>query len=568
MRGAKRFLAVLLAAIAALATSPCEADIASSKHNLSATGPGTVKATGETQICVFCHAPHNSSPSAPLWNRRDPGSTYTPYTSSTAKAIAGQPTGASLTCLSCHDGTIALGELLSRSKSVTMSGGVTTMPAGNSNLGTDLSDDHPVSITYNSALAAARNGELVNPATLTGRVKLDNRGQLQCTSCHDPHDNSSGKFLVMPNTASALCMSCHVKTGWSGSDHRLSGATWKGTGTNPWTHTSGTTVAANACESCHRPHSAGGRKGLLNYAAEETNCTTCHNGNVAAKNVSAEFNKISIHPIAATTGVHDMAEPGVIQSRHVECADCHNPHAAKNTPVGTLPGSLAEVRGISIAGTEVKPAVAEYQLCFRCHADSAGKPPGRTTRQIAQNNTRLEFDPGNPSFHPVAGIGRNTNVPSLLAPWTTTSTMKCSDCHNNNSGPGAGGTGPKGPHGSAFAPLLERQYVTTDRTTESAANYALCYKCHNRATIIGGGGGFREHKKHVVDERTPCNVCHDPHGVSATQGNPTNNSKLINFDTSVVTPNSAGLLKFVSTGTNKGSCYMRCHGANHNPETY
>lgn len=563
-----RTIAVFALLTCTLLATPCRADIVSTKHNLSASGPGSVRATGESQVCVFCHAPHNSSPSAPLWNRRDPGSTYTPYTSSTAKAVAGQPTGASLTCLSCHDGTIALGELLSRAKSVAMSGGVTTMPAGNSNIGTDLSDDHPVSISYTSALAAARNGELANPSTLTGKVKLDGSGRLQCTACHNPHDNSNGKFLVMPNTASALCVSCHLKNGWNGSDHKLSSATWRGTGTNPWTHTSGTTVAENACESCHRPHSAGGRKGLLNYAAEETNCINCHNGNVAAKNVSAEFNKISIHPIAATTGVHDMAEPAVIQSRHVECADCHNPHAAKSTPVGTLPGSLADVRGVSIGGTEVKPATAEYQVCFRCHADSTGKPPGRTARQIVQNNTRLEFDPGNPSFHPVAGIGRNTNVPTLLAPWTTTSTMKCSDCHNNNAGPGAAGTGPKGPHGSTFAPLLERQYVTTDRTTESATNYALCYKCHNRTTLIGGGGGFREHKKHIVDERTPCNVCHDPHGVSATQGNASNNSKLINFDTSVVTPNSAGLLKFVSTGTNKGSCYMRCHGANHNPETY
>lgn len=545
----------------------CQADVASTKHNLSVSGPGTVKATAESQICIFCHTPHNSSPSAPLWNRRDPGNTYTPYTSSTAKATAGQPTGASLTCLSCHDGTIALGDLLSKTTRVSMVGGVTTLPAGNSNLETDLSDDHPVSIAYTTALAAARNGELVDPSTLTGKVRLDNRGQLQCTSCHDPHDNTNGKFLTVPNTASALCVSCHAKSGWNSSDHKLSNATWKGIGTNPWPHSTGTTVAANACESCHRPHSAGGRKGLLNTLSEEGNCNPCHNGNVASKNVQGEFNKISIHPIAATMGVHDMAEAATIQSRHVECADCHNPHAS-NGNTGSLPGSLAGVRGVSIGGTEIKSVTSEYQLCFRCHADSTGKPAPRTTRQIAQNNTRLEFDPGNPSFHPVAGVGRNSNVPSLIAPWTTASTMKCSDCHNNNAGPGAGGTGPKGPHGSSFSPLLERQYVTLDHTTESAANYALCYKCHNRATIIGSGGGFREHKRHIVDLKTPCNVCHDPHGVSAAQGNSTNNSKLINFDTSVVTPNSAGLLKFVSTGTNTGSCYLKCHGDNHNPENY
>jgi hypothetical protein len=66
----------------------------------------------------------------------------------------------------------------------------------------------------------------------------------------------------------------------------------------------------------------------------------------------------------------------------------------------------------------------------------------------------------------------------------------------------------------------------------------------------------------------PCNTCHDPHGISITQGNSTNNSKLINFNTSVVSPNSAGLLRYESTGTFSGRCYLSCHGMNHNPCTY
>jgi predicted CXXCH cytochrome family protein len=470
-------------------------------------------------------------------------------------------------CLSCHDGTIALGEVLSRKAAIAMSGGATTMPAGAGRLGTDLSDDHPVSIAYTSSLAAAR-GELANPATLTGRVRLDAAGRLQCTSCHDPHDDTNGKFLVMPNQASALCQSCHVKNYWPLSSHRLSTARWSGLAPNPWPHTGFTTVADNGCENCHRPHSAGGKKWLLNSAVEEDNCYSCHNGHVAPKNVQAEFTgKPSVHPVGSTTGVHDAAEPALVSGRHVECVDCHNPHAS-NTTNGALPGSLVGVRGIAISGTEANPATAEYQICFRCHADSTGKPAPRTVRQIAQTNTRLEFDTANPSYHPVAGPGRNANVPSLLAPWTVSSVMKCSDCHNNNAGPGAGATGPAGPHGSTFTPLLERQYVTTDRTPESAANYALCYKCHNRNIFLQDGGAFREHKKHIVDERTPCNVCHDPHGVSATQGNPTNNSKLVNFDTTVVTPSSSGRLQYISQGTNRGQCYLRCHGSNHNPFSY
>lgn len=549
-------------------TSLSMADITPTKHNLSVTGAGAIRSTTEKQICIFCHAPHNSTPSAPLWNRRDPGSNYLPYSSSTAMAHPGQPNGASLACLSCHDGTIALGDLVSQTLPVSMSSGVTVMPPGPSNLGTDLSDDHPVSFAYTSSLPTLHAGELVDPSALIGKVKLDASGRMQCTTCHDPHDNTNGQFLVMPNTASALCQTCHLKKDWNTSSHRLSNAGWNGSGLDPWLHTNATTVAGNACENCHRPHSAGGKKWLLNHQAEEANCTSCHNGNVAAKNIDAEFTgKPSIHPLTLNTGVHDAAESALAQTRHVECIDCHNPHAT-NSATGALPGSLAGVRGLSIGGSEVKTITAEYQLCFRCHADSPGMPASRTTRQIAQTNARLEFDTVNPAYHPIAGPGKNTNVPSLLPPWTVNSVMKCSDCHNNNTGPGAGGSGPKGPHGSTWAPLLERRYVTTDNTTESASNYDLCYKCHNRTSFIREGGAFKDHKKHVVDEKTPCNVCHDPHGISATQGNSTSNSKLINFDTSVVKPNSAGLLKYVSTGPNRGSCYLRCHGDNHNPESY
>ncbi len=556
-----------LALFALLLAAPAVAGLLSSKHNLSVSGPGSVKAVTESQACVFCHAPHNASPSAPLWNRSNPGSSYTPYTSSTSKARTGQPTGSSLNCLSCHDGTIALGEVQSRSTRIAMSGGATTMPAGNGNLGTDLSDDHPVSIAYDAALVAAKGGELADPATLTGKVKLDGSGQLQCTSCHDPHDDSKGKFLVMPNQGAALCQTCHLKSGWSASSHKLSTASWNGAGSNPWPHTNDKTVAAGACENCHRPHTAGGKKWLLNHAAEENNCYSCHNGSVARHNIQAEIvGKPSIHGVARTTGIHDASEAATIASRHVECNDCHNPHAS-NAAAGTLPGALAGVRGITAAGTEIKPATSEFQLCFRCHADSSNKPAPRTTRQIVQNNTRLEFATTNPSHHAVLGPGRNSNVPSLLPPWTTASTVKCSDCHNNNAGPGAGGTGPKGPHGSTYASLLERQYLTADRGTESAANYALCYKCHSRTSILGDKS-FKEHKKHIVDERTPCNACHDPHGVSGTQGNATNNSKLINFDTTINKPSSSGQLKFVSTGTNRGSCYLTCHGKNHNPLSY
>ena len=562
-----------LALALALAAPPAHDVISTTKHNLSTSGPGTRKSSSETEICLFCHAPHNTNPAGQLWNRRT-GATYTPYTSSTLKSTPGQPNGASMLCLSCHDGTIALGEVLNRASAIPMAGGVL---AGNPLLCTDLRDDHPVSFVYDAALAAAR-GELANPATLVkpSKVTVDASGRMQCTACHDPHDDTNGKFLTMANTASALCQTCHLKNYWTASDHKTSTKTWNGAGTDPWPHTTETTVAANACENCHRPHTAGGSRRLLNSATEEANCFTCHNANVAAKNIQTEFSKAYTHTVAGTTGVHDPVEAGVVPSatRHVECVDCHNPHAV-NATGGAMPGSLAGVRGINLANAEVNPSTAEYQICFRCHGDSTGQTGPYTPRQIVQNNKRLEFQTGNPSFHPVAGIGRSGTslMPSLNgmtlngSPLTATTVIKCTDCHNNNAGPGNGGTGPNGPHGSTNWRLLERTYVTADNTPESAANYALCYKCHSRTSILADAvGSFREHNVHVRGADIPCNICHDPHGISSAQGN-ARNGRLINFQTGIVTP-SNGNMYWERVGTNGGRCYLNCHGKNHNPLSY
>ena len=79
---------------------------------------------------------------------------------------------------------------------------------------------------------------------------------------------------------------------------------------------------------------------------------------------------------------------------------------------------------------------------------------------------------------------------------------------------------------------------------------------------------FTEHDKHVRGEDTPCNVCHDPHGISSTQGNSTNNSHLINFDTSIVSPRGNGDLRFEDQGEFAGTCYLVCHGEDHDNFNY
>ena len=531
-------------------------------HNLSVSGPGIVKANTETEICLFCHTPHNSRPVAPLWNRDDPGATYILYNSSTLQALPGQPAGASILCLSCHDGTIALGNIVSRPVDIDFSP-ITTMPPGTSNLTTDLSNDHPVSFSYTSALATA-DGQLKDPSSITPPVSLIS-GELQCTSCHDPHKNIYTDFLVATTQYSSICNSCHQRTYWTASTHSTSNHTWNGVSPDPWFHTPWTTVAQNACENCHNPHNSNGNPILMNFQPEENNCNDCHNGNAASKNISAQFAKTYRHNITNYLQVHDPNEPPYVTSMHVECTDCHNPHASNNT-TATAPnvnGFLLGVKGVNQAGIEVYPAQYSYEICYRCHAGSPGSPPSPTARVISQNNVRLEFATSNPSHHAVVGPGANPNVPSLIAPYTTSSIIYCTDCHASD------GTGsPKGPHGSIYPRILKRQYITADNTNESANAYALCYSCHSRSAIITEGGSFYYHKKHIIDEKTPCNACHDPHGISHTQGNSTNNSNLINFWTSIVTNSSGGQLKFEDQGLYHGRCYLTCHGENHNPLSY
>jgi predicted CXXCH cytochrome family protein len=398
---------------------------------------------------------------------------------------------------------------------------------------------------------------------LTGKVRIDHAGKMQCTSCHDPHDNQFGKFMVMNNAASALCLMCHDKTYWRDSVHNTSPAQWKSVGQNPWPYTPYTSVAANACANCHATHGAETGPRLLVFDTEEQNCERCHNGNVASTNVMQEFSKASIHPIRAYNGRHDPVEDLVDAQRHVECVDCHNPHASKSSPA-TAPsasGALAGVAGVNSERAVVDPITREYELCYRCHADSENRGTARVPRLTVETNTRLEFALGNKSYHPVEGAGKNLDMPSLIAPWTWGSLMYCTDCHNSDAGPGAGGSGPNGPHGSVHIPLLERNLTTTDYGDESATAYALCYKCHSRDSIMGDRS-FTKHHAHVADVKAACTTCHDSHGVAGV-------SHLINFNTTYVTPSSSGRREFIDgLSARQGSCYLTCHGKNHNPLSY
>lgn len=506
--------------------------------------------------CVFCHAPRSHSLSLGSWIADQPENILVyPYDRPSGETPPGRPDGASLTCLGCHDGTIALGDIVSRTKSTETARG---------NTRTDYSDGHPVSLPYEPSESDG-GSPLVSRNMLPEQVRLDEQGKIQCTTCHDPHDDTFGNFLVMEDSDKLLCMACHKISNWEMSAHNTAEAVWNGQGPDPWPFTgSRGTVAQHGCANCHTPHTAGDGRNLLNFSAEEDNCLGCHNGNVAQTNIIADLNKISHHPVVMATGVHEANEGAFISpaDRHVECVDCHNPHSARSPEDGRGLATVTSTAGIEIDGSETKTAVSEFEMCFRCHGNGPGRRAMPTPRVHDQSNVRLQFDTGNPSFHPVAGPGTNTDVPSLIAPLAENSTIKCSSCHSSDADSKLGGPGPNGPHGSIYSSLLIRNYQAGDLTPESPTAYALCYSCHDRSSILADES-FSEHRLHVVDNSAPCGACHDPHGISLTQGNSDSNTHLINFDSSIVLPNAADELRFEDRGSRAGACYLACHDSEH-----
>jgi hypothetical protein len=116
--------------------------------------------------------------------------------------------------------------------------------------------------------------------------------------------------------------------------------------------------------------------------------------------------------------------------------------------------------------------------------------------------------------------------------------------------------------------MLKAPYSTGDRIAESPTAYALCYQCHNRESLLGDES-FSEHRFHIVNEQTPCSVCHDSHGIDFAAGNDMNNAHLINFDISVVQPETeSALLQYEAFGSGAGSCTLRCHGKDHKGVVY
>lgn len=201
--------------------------ISGSAHDFSGTGwtgiaadPGDDATEGE--ICIVCHTPHSAdvTNNLPLWNHERSTVTWsTFYSSATLNASPGNPQGVSRLCLSCHDGSInvdAFGGTTPGTVNISVFGADRVI--GDQATG-DLSAEHPISFDYNSAQSA--DGGLYVSSTVTtlpGAPTIAEGmlvgGQMECSSCHDVHNNgdaTANNLLHVNNADSALCLTCHVK---------------------------------------------------------------------------------------------------------------------------------------------------------------------------------------------------------------------------------------------------------------------------------------------------------------------------------------------------------------------
>lgn len=228
-------------AVAAFAYAAGPNTIVGSNHDMTSNGYGDNTKT--TEICVYCHTPHNAARNVPLWNRVDP-SPQQLYNSATltteAKTATFSMDSVSAFCMSCHDGSTKVGAIKNLPTGAKGADALNPVAFGNAvtnyagigqakdvNGGFSLKNDHPIGFSYALAQAQDQVESKTGGLHTIAEVKVSfgesgsyqpffasTRGadQMECASCHRVHQpGTSYNFLRIENTGSALCLACHNK---------------------------------------------------------------------------------------------------------------------------------------------------------------------------------------------------------------------------------------------------------------------------------------------------------------------------------------------------------------------
>jgi len=423
-------------------------------------------------------------------------------------------------CLSCHTATI--------SKSSARPDGSTQVKAipfeGTPAERTSAYDSSPHGGTY--TVQSAYNGSGTNTFNAN------------CTKCHN--DNLDPKSGINAQI-STLKFGLHVSTNAA----MLS--------------TLGAPAGSEPLEEkfCHRCHSQ--TTDAIGGTAKPAAAKDWYNTATMSGRAEGIFSQQSMpygHKPGNYTGIHKTIEGESYSwnpagNRHVECADCHNPHSAGDsrgfdttgifaqpTIIGNLTDQtpLAGAWGIDVAAwpsawttpdpasayTKIEPVQYTWQVCLKCHSGYAYN----TTPPSGQTDQALEFNPNNPGYHAVIGASKTTYPPntSFVSPWTKDSTMNCFDCHTSSDKNSS-----QGPHGSANEHIIAAVFDTS--TGNAGTQGHLCFKCHS-FNVYGEDGsagasatGFSRgsnnlHTSHMEKDKpgagrlVTCVDCHSaiPHG--------------------------------------------------------
>lgn len=214
--------------------------IASTVHNLATYN---VDGSMNNEVCAFCHTPHAANTvsysGAPLWNKGAAVQTsYTMYGATSpdtaGKTLAGTQTAStvgpsSAICLSCHDGVSGVNSIVNKPGSggyvaagqyvnYRSATGAWTMPGVFAiGAGGDMTNDHPISLTYRGDEAnppaslrptATPLVDWIGATTVAGLLR---GGKVECVSCHNPHAQSQSFLRSNSNQQSTICFACHAK---------------------------------------------------------------------------------------------------------------------------------------------------------------------------------------------------------------------------------------------------------------------------------------------------------------------------------------------------------------------
>lgn len=240
-------LLTLTVVTGSLLTFTARAGILGSPHDFSSQSWNTDPSDPAT-VCSTCHTPHHADNTVvPLWSHQTTVASFTMYNNANVAVadlqatVDAQPAGPSKACLSCHDGTVAVNTYGGIGNFSTH--GPATILTNSALIGTDLTHSHPISLSYTPAITGTGLGQdkwLYNPNTTpvltpdsgifvpgndmtVNGFLLNGKNRLECTSCHDVHNQEGTPFDIVKNPklvkivgtqagkGSLLCRSCHNK---------------------------------------------------------------------------------------------------------------------------------------------------------------------------------------------------------------------------------------------------------------------------------------------------------------------------------------------------------------------